>query len=227
MRTKYVILLSSGLDSTVNFYEAIHQGEVPLVLHFQYGQRASQKELSQVQKLTKKMNTKLQVIELPWFSTFQSSALLQKDSRIPGLGDVQIDDHQQSLKTAASVWIPNRNGVFLNIAAAFAENLHAEFIVPGFNLEEASTFPDNSKEFLDATDAALKLSTANHVKTKCFTTMLDKTQILGRALELGISIPDLWPCYHAFEKWCGECESCQRFQRALRAKNISLAGCFL
>lgn len=227
MKDKYVVLLSSGLDSTVNLYEAKRQGEVACVLHFQYGQRAAARELERSQKLTRDLGLQLTVVDLSWFSAFTSSSLINKNSLIPGKNEVQIDSHEESLKTAKSVWVPNRNGIFLNVAAGFAESLGASFIVPGFNIEEASTFPDNSKAFLESIDASLSFSTANQVKTKCFTTDLDKPQIMKRALELGVPLKDLWPCYHAEEKWCGECESCQRFHRALRSQKVLTEGWFL
>ena len=48
---KSVVLLSSGLDSTVNFYEALSHGEVKLALTFDYGQRAASKEVACSQKI--------------------------------------------------------------------------------------------------------------------------------------------------------------------------------
>ncbi|MCM2282853.1 MAG: 7-cyano-7-deazaguanine synthase, partial [Bdellovibrionaceae bacterium] len=103
---------------------------------------------------------------------------------------------------------------FLNIAAGFAEGLDAKWIVPGFNLEEGATFPDNTDAFLKATSAAFTFSTANHVEAVCFTTHLDKTAIVRRGIELGVNWDYVWPCYFGGEKICGQCESCQRYLRA-------------
>ena len=106
------------------------------------------------------------------------------------------------------------NGLFLNIAACIAEQLEADFIIPGFNKEEAETFPDNSQAFIEAMNASLHFSTLNRVKVFCFTTELLKKDIMKKAIELDIDPQHLWPCYHAGETPCGECESCQRFKRA-------------
>ena len=62
------------------------------------------------------------------------------------------------------MWVPNRNGVFIAIAAAFAESLGADLVVTGFNAEEAATFPDNSAAFAAAATESLRFSTANGVR---------------------------------------------------------------
>lgn len=211
---KSVVLLSSGLDSSVNLFEAHQSGTVLLALTFDYGQRAATQEIEKSKALCGQLKIPHQVITLDFFKNFQGSSLLDRTQKIPTGLDVKIDDHRQSEKTAKSVWVPNRNGIFLNIAAGFAESLKADVIVPGFNLEEASTFPDNSQSFMNALDHSFSFSTANQVKTHCFTTQLNKTEIVKRGLELKVPFQDLWPCYFNDTKWCGQCESCQRARRA-------------
>jgi Predicted PP-loop superfamily ATPase len=39
--------------------------------------------------------------------------------------------------------------VFTSIAVSYAESIGAEKIIVGWDAEEATTFPDNSKEFLE------------------------------------------------------------------------------
>ena len=116
--------------------------------------------------------------------------------------------------TAPDVWIPNRNGVFLNVAAAFAESLGADTIVTGFNAEEAAAFPDNSTQFIEACNAAFKFSTRNAVRAVSYTAEMDKARIFELALEHDVPLELVWPCYLGGESICGECESCVRFLRA-------------
>ncbi len=221
LKKKAVVLLSSGLDSAYNLAEAVQQFEVLLALTFNYGQRAATKEVQHSQQLANHFKVPHRVIELPWFKEFQSSALLNKDIPVPKADDLKIEDQSQSEKSAKVVWVPNRNGIFLNIAAAFAENLGAQFLVPGFNKEEAQTFPDNSEAFLKSLDQSFSFSTANKVQTHCFSTNMNKSQILAAAKKLELPFQSLWPCYEAMDQWCGECESCLRFKRALSENDIS------
>jgi 7-cyano-7-deazaguanine synthase len=215
-----LVLLSGGLDSTVNFLEALGDGGVKLALTFSYGQKAADKEIQRSRSLCQKHKVPHEVVELPFFKKFTSTSLLRDDKQIPRGSDVNIQSYEKSLITAEKVWVPNRNGIFLNIAAGFAEGLGLQEIVPGFNLEEATTFPDNSAEFQQALDHSFTFSTQNKVRVKCYTIKKNKTEILKRGLELGMQIEDLWPCYQAGEKWCGSCESCLRFQNALKQAGV-------
>lgn len=207
-----VVLLSSGLDSTVNLYEACDEVGVMLALFVDYGQRAAEKEWEMVQKLGDDLSIAVKKLDLPFIAGFGKSSLTDHSLKVAT--NVAIDDHGASTESAKNVWVPNRNGILLNVAAGFAESMGAKYVVPGFNLEEASTFPDNSQEFMDAMTKSLSLSTSNQVEVKCYTTHLNKTEIYKRAKDLEVNMDHVWPCYFSGETLCGECESCQRFFRA-------------
>lgn len=216
---KAVVLLSGGLDSSVNLYEAHQNYQVVRVLTFNYGQKAYAQELLSSKILCEKLNLPHQIITMDWLKAVSASSLTS-DAQIPGSEQIDIHSLQASQKSAKSVWVPNRNGLFLNVAAVIAEGLGAQWVIPGFNLEEAQTFPDNSKAFLETVNASFKYSTQNQVKVKCFTIDWDKKQILKRALDLGLDLADLWPCYHNQKEWCWDCESCLRFKRACDQNQI-------
>ncbi|MGZ3768614.1 MAG: 7-cyano-7-deazaguanine synthase QueC, partial [Bdellovibrio sp.] len=195
---KVVVLLSGGLDSTVNAFDAVkHHHEIILALTFNYGQRAAKKEIVSSAKIANYLGVPHKVIDLPWFKDFNKSSLLVESQEIPTGIKVEIDNLEKSEETAKSVWVPNRNGIFLNIAAAFAEALYADAVIPGFNAEEAATFPDNSKEFMIEATKALSYSTANHVTVGCYTAHLKKTDIVRLGQGLKIPWEMIWPCYFA------------------------------
>ena len=212
-----VVLLSSGLDSTVNLYEALERSEVVLTLTFDYGQRAAPRELERAAAISQKADIPNRAVSMPWFADFTKTALVNRESEVPTQNSVSIDDIKVSTASAKAVWVPNRNGIFLNVAAGFAEGLGADWIVPGFNREEAATFPDNSQAFLTAATASFAYSTSNHIEAICFTTEMNKTEIVQRGRALGAPFELMWPCYLAGEEPCGQCESCQRFKRATLA----------
>lgn len=211
---KAVVLLSGGLDSTVNLYKAVQNLEVNLCLTFDYGQKSAKKEILAAQSFCEELKLKHQILELNFFKYFTNTSLINHSSTIPR--DVSLDDSNSTIQSAKAVWVPNRNGIFLNIAAGFAEGLCANFVVPGFNVEEAQTFPDNTQEFLLKINHSFAYSTSNCVKTLCYTTQLNKKQIAQLGLELGVNFNNIWPCYHGYEKICRTCESCLRFLRATK-----------
>ena len=214
---KSVVLLSGGLDSATNLFIAHQKTDVLLALTFDYGQRVAVKERKASQSLCDHLGLTHKVISIPWVKEFGRSSLIDHSIDVPQGDSINIEDHGQSMRSASAVWVPNRNGIFMNIAAGYAESLGADLIIPGFNLEEAQTFPDNSVEFLEALTLSFSYSTANRVRAHCFTSTLNKKEIVSVAQGLGLPFEKLWPCYLDGVKWCGTCESCLRFQRALRA----------
>ena len=119
-------------------------------------------------------------------------------------------------KTADAVWVPNRNGVLIHLACAFAESTGASSVLVGFNREEAATFPDNSMAFMDSVNASLGYSTRGKVRLDSLTADFDKREIVAalRGLTKPFPFELVWSCYFAGEIPCGKCESCQRFARA-------------
>ena len=214
---KAVVLLSSGLDSTVNLYRAHRELDIVLALHFDYGQRAGKQEKIHAKKIADHLGIKFQVIDLPWFNNFSNSSLTNMNKDM--VTHVEIDNLEASKESAKNVWVPNRNGIFLNIAAAFAEQLHADYVIPGFNAEEGATFPDNTPEFMMSLDTAFSFSTSNKVKTLCYTANMNKAEIYSLGLELGVDYSMVWPCYQSLAEPCGICESCLRFMSAKKSRN--------
>lgn len=214
MKKKAIVLFSSGLDSTVNLYEASHELDVLKVLTFDYGQRAADKEIEYSQKVCQKLNLSHDVLSLKWLGQITQTSLVNTSMNVPVNEEVCIDDVETSEETKNAVWVPNRNGVFLNIAASYADALQADFVIPGFNKEEAATFPDNSEDYMHALDTSFSFSTSQGVKVLCYTSHLDKTEIVKKGKSLNVDFSLVWPCYFSGEEPCGECESCQRFERA-------------
>lgn len=210
-----IVLLSGGLDSSVNLYWAHRELNVVSTLTFNYGQRAAEREIESARKQSQKLGVPNKVLDIPWLKDLGESALTQINTKLPTGSDVQIDDFDFSSRTGNAVWVPNRNGIFLNIAAAFAESAGAEFVVPGFNKEEALTFPDNSQDYARSLDHGFSFSTKNHVKVRCFTMNMNKTEIAQKGRELDVDFSFVWPCYEGGVEICRQCESCQRYLRAM------------
>lgn len=224
---KSVVLLSAGLDSTTNLYAALKTGfEVDAVLTFDYGQKAAPQELAHARKIAETLKVKHEVISLPFLGGIGSSSLTSNKQAVPTAGAVDINSLEKSHETAKAVWVPNRNGIFLNIAAAYAEASGADCVVPGFNAEEAATFPDNTYEFMVALSNSFAYSTRNKVQVHCFTHQLNKKQLAAYALELGVPMELVWPCYFSEKLPCGVCESCQRDKRALKLNNVDVSKLF-
>ncbi|OGQ47622.1 MAG: 7-cyano-7-deazaguanine synthase QueC [Deltaproteobacteria bacterium RIFCSPLOWO2_02_FULL_46_8] len=217
-----VTLLSGGLDSFLSTSLAKKECDTVLGLTFDYGQKAVKQEIKAAQKMAKEWRIKHQIVDLPWLKTLGHSALTSAQTLLPRFhGSEKLSDKKTTEKSAEAVWVPNRNGVFLNIAGAFAESLGATVIITGFNREEAATFPDNGSEFVHRINRALELSTFLYPpKVKSYVQSLTKTEMVEKLLSLDLPLDNFWSCYEGEEKMCGTCESCARSITAFKANNF-------
>lgn len=214
-KPKALVLLSGGLDSQVSMALARSRFALVQAVTFDYGQEAAHREIEAARALCEHFAIPHRVISLAFLSDVLTSALTNA-AALPELTDRELNDVARCRETAKAVWVPNRNGLFLNIAAAIAEKEGAAWIVCGFNQEEAATFPDNSQEFIDMANLFFHFSTQNSVRVWSGTIDWDKTRIIACALEERIPLDFFWSCYRAGDRMCGRCESCARAVRALK-----------
>jgi len=195
---------------------ALREVEVSLSLTFDYGQRAAAREISAAERIAAYYGICHQVLELPFLKEVTGTALVGKDRAVPEPSVSDLDDYERARFNAKRVWVPNRNGLFINIAATIAEARQCGIIVTGFNREEAETFPDNSFAFVRAANNALAYSTLNQVKVVSYTQQLDKEEIVQLGRQLKAPLEYIWSCYLGGQEMCGRCESCRRLSRALQ-----------
>lgn len=219
MRTTAIVLLSAGLDSTTSLALAREAGiEITHAIAFDYGQKAARAEWRQAQAIAAHYQLQVQKVELPWLGALNNSTLsAQNTEAIPQVDIASLDNVMGvTLASAAKVWVPNRNGLFMNIAAVWADRFGLHEIITGFNAEEAVTFPDNTPQFAEAMTHALAFSTQVQPRVHSYVQHLNKVEIVQEALRLEVPLHLLWSCYQAGEHHCGTCESCSRLKRALQ-----------
>lgn len=207
--SKGIILLSGGLDSLVSLGLGIEKYGISLALTFDYGQKALEQEISTSKNICDYYKIEQKVIKLDWLKNVTHTALVE-DKELPE----GIDNPEDSAK---SVWVPNRNGLFLNIAGSFADGNDYDYIIIGANKEEGQTFPDNTQEFIDSVNAEFEFSTQKHPKVVAPLINYDKNDIVKQAIEHNIPLEFVRSCYSNGKKHCGKCESCTRLKNALIA----------
>jgi len=206
MKPKSIILLSGGWDSTVSAVIASKRTQPLFAITFDYGQRAAKMEMAASKKICRLLKIKHKVVRLPFFTEFKKSAMLNSRNKVA----------ISKFNKLQNVWIPNRNGLFINVAACYAEYYGARLIVTGFNREEAREFPDNSTRFLQAVGKSLSHSTLTKVRVRSYVADLSKREIYKRGLKLGAPLEYVYSCYLGGKRMCGKCVSCKRLIRASR-----------
>ena len=208
--TKSVILLSGGLDSLVSLGLKKEELNIVLALTFDYGQKSVQKEIAASKKICEYYNIKHEVIKLDFLKNITRTALVS-DSSIPS--GKELDNPAESAKV---VWVPNRNGLFLNIAGCYADSHGYDYVIIGANKEEAQTFPDNTAEFINAVNEEFEYSTLKKPMVVAPLINCNKTDIVMLALKNNIPLELTMSCYQGGDKNCGICESCTRLKNALQ-----------
>jgi len=220
-----VLLLSGGLDSVAAAYMVRETAQPVLALTADYGQRAAKQELAASYAVATDLGIPHRTVFLPFLREASSGALTDRHAEMPQPSEADLDDTRgAAAASAAAVWVPNRNGVLISMAATWAEVNDIDLVVCGFNREEAQTFPDNSAAFLEASNAALAMSTRNRVRVISPTIAMDKTEIVKAAIAAGAPLQRCWSCYLGGDQPCGRCESCVRFRRALDNAGVPHQG---
>lgn len=217
-KPKAISVLSGGLDSTVATAYYNDKYEIHAIT-FNYGQRSALMEIKSSKEICEKLGIKHTTIDLPWLKKLGKSALTS-DSEVPELKADELDNKEICDETARKVWVPGRNVVFTAIATSFAEAEDAEIIIMGWDLEEAATFPDNSKEFLDAYNNVLKIGTLDGVQIEAPVINLNKKEIVKLGVKINAPLNLSYSCYMGQKEHCGICESCMRRKRAFREVGV-------
>ena len=176
-------------------------------------------EIESSKVICEKLGLQHTVIELPWLALLGGSALTSQKT-VPKLEMNQLDDKEICDETARKVWVPGRNMVFTSIALSFAEAEGAEKIIVGWDHEEAETFPDNSKEFLDAFNNLLKIGSMDDVQIEAPLIQMNKKEIVKTGEKISSPMNISYSCYMGETQHCGICESCMRRKRAFEFAGV-------
>ena len=218
MKNKSIILLSGGLDSVVSLALAKDFCSDILAITFNYGQKSFEAEKKAAEAISSYYKISHIVVDLPWLAAISTSSLNNADD-VPVLSYDDLNDISIASSASNSVWVPNRNALFINIAAAFAEAKGYDSIVIGANSEEAVTFKDNSIDFITAINSSLENSLNAVVKVIAPLIDAKKEDIVRLGQELEVPFELIHSCYVSNDNHCGNCESCLRLKRAFEQNN--------
>jgi len=213
-----VVLFSGGLDSTTALYWAREKFSRVYALTIYYSQKHNI-EIDMARKSAAKLAVELQVIDLP-LKSIVYSALIDEARAIP--------DSLAASKDALGVpftYVPFRNGIFLSLAAAFAESRGIFEIVTGFNLIDTPDYPDTTGEFTRRMEAAINQGTSASLTGRRFsihTPLIDKSkkEIIQLGLGLKVDYADTVSCYRGKQAPCLRCPACDIRQRAFGQLNM-------
>lgn len=220
---KALVLFSGGQDSATCLAWALSRYDYVETVGFDYEQRhmvemqCRMDVLSEVRDQFPDWATKLgtdHIIDIPALGGISETSLTR---------DIEIKDDGEGLP---NTFVPGRNLIFLNFAAAVAYNLGITELIAGMCEADFSGYPDCRKETLDATihainlgmDAKYSLSTPLMHLSKAGAWKL--AEGLGGKALVDLIVERSHTCYtgerdalHGWGYGCGTCPACE-----LRAK---------
>ena len=215
-----VVLLSGGLDSTTLLHFASRQLGIRRVysLSFDYGQKHWRElEMAAWQaKAAGVMEHRVVDVGVLGELTEGGSALTDAKISIPDL-----DALDESVRGQPPTYVPNRNMVFLGLAAAYAESQGVKDVFYGAQAQDEYGYWDCTEEFIENLNAVFGLNRKEPVTVHAPFVAMKKAEILKLGLELGVEFARTWTCYRGESRPCGTCPTCMERGAAFREAGVS------
>jgi 7-cyano-7-deazaguanine synthase len=213
-----LVLFSGGQDSTTCLAWALERYAHVETVAFDYGQRHRIE-----------LDARLRVLEQMRARLPQLTARLGPDhlldlSVLGQVGDTALTSDRKIEMQAnglPNTFVPGRNLLFLNVAAALGYRRQLDVLVGGMCETDFSGYPDCRDDTVKAQQVALSLGLGTRVTIETPLMWLDKAQTWDLARQLGgddlvnIIVEDSHTCYlgergarHAWGYGCGECPAC-------------------
>ncbi|MEM3859709.1 MAG: 7-cyano-7-deazaguanine synthase, partial [Candidatus Micrarchaeaceae archaeon] len=187
----YIVLASSGLDSTALLTYLKYKNENVMPLYIDYASRVNDAERIAVEKICNKLGMELATIDLsPVFNKAKASSVLLDSSLDMNMVDLAND------------WVPNRNEMFISAASTLAESLiltnkYNNIIITGGvpTLGDQNEYSDCSQKFINSMNKTIRLSTLpgayRYIKYKNPLRYLKKTEMVILINNINPDILDL------------------------------------
>ena len=202
-----VVLFSGGLDSATALAWAVNRYDRVCALTFDYGQR-HRIEIGLARKAARRSGVPHAVLKVD-LRQIGGSALTDTTVPLP-----RFTRRTLRRTEPPATYVPFRNGIFIALAAAWAEARGFRDLVCGFHVADSPCYPDTTMSFVKAMEKAVRAGTKaafGGPKARIVAPLLglDKPDIIRLGLRLGADYSYSVSCYAGAERPCGKCSSCR------------------
>lgn len=209
---KVVVILSGGLDSSIAMFllSKRYGAENISALTFFYGQK-QELEIEKAKQSTKFLGIKHKILDLSILGEISQgfSANVDSSIKMPTIKEVIGDP-------APKTMVPNRNMIFMSLAAAYAEVQGANYIIMGLQENDMYNYHDTTPTFISKVNDVLAENRKHKIKIIAPFSSLTKTDELNVLFELldeekaNDFLKMTLTCYNptVCGLSCGQCPSC-------------------
>jgi 7-cyano-7-deazaguanine synthase len=212
-----IVLLSGGMDSLVCLGEALHLGADVGLLHMNYGQKTSERELASFHAIADHYRIpqeRRKVINMQFLQQLGGSSLTD--------AAIAVKDYQGDSDAIPDSYVPFRNTIILSLAVSWAEVVKAGQVFIGANHEDSPGYPDCRPSYYAAFNEVIRQGTkASGIEVLTPVIGMKKKEIVRRGAELKVPFELSWSCYRSSERACGQCDSCALRLRGFREANLA------
>lgn len=201
-----IAILSGGLDSSTMLWDLQSTGfKIKEILTFNYGQR-HRKEVEYAKKIVEEFNKSFYEVNHQIVDMTNIGKLIAKGSLT---GNAAVPHESYDTESQRITIVPNRNMIFLSIAAGRAISIGADLIGYAAHSSDYSVYPDCRPEFIEQMNKALYQGNLwDPVQLVAPFQNNSKVEVTKRGLELNVPFELTWSCYEGEEKPCLECGTC-------------------
>ena len=205
---KAVLILSGGLDSTTLLYDLLDQGYDVSALTFDYHQK-HKREIQCAMATCAKLRVPQKIVDIAVLGDLAPSSLTREEWKVP-------EGHyaEESMKQTV---VPNRNMVFLSLAASYAIGIGAQELCYAAHAGDHAIYPDCRPVFVSAMETALHLCDWKDLTLRVPYVRMSKGDIVKKGLALGVDYANTWSCYKGGVRPCGMCGACTERREAFEA----------
>lgn len=210
---KLLALCSGGLDSSVMLHKLSLDGNLSGALFINYAQRHL-KEIEFARANCEKLKITLDIADISAISgLFGKNSLTDPEIAVPR----KIYAEDNMLQTV----VPNRNMIFISIAAARAISLSCDGVAYAAHSGDHSIYPDCREEFAESLGEVLKICHYTPISLKRPFVNMSKAEIVKLGAQIGVDFSQTWSCYEGGKIHCGLCATCRERKQAFIESGVA------
>jgi 7-cyano-7-deazaguanine synthase len=211
-----VATVSGGLDSVTLAHLLADEGHDLVLVSFDYGQRHV-RELELAAACATCLGAPHHVVDL------RSAGALLGGSALTD-ADVGVPDGHYTDESMRATVVPNRNAIFLSVAAGLAVAQGAEIVATAVHAGDHPIYPDCRPEFVDAFERTTRIANEGFASPgfRVAAPFLhsSKADIVALGARLGVPFDQTWSCYRGGERHCGRCGTCVERREAFELAGV-------